>query len=149
MKHYFLILIASIICVPILLSGKEETDRIIGYWLTGDKATKIEIYQNEDGTFAGKIIWLQEPNDAKGNPKKDINNPDVKLQQQPLIDLIVLSDFVRENRNKYKNGEYYEPTTGKTYSAKIELINNNTITIRYFIGVPTLGRTDTWIRSSN
>ena len=107
MKHYFLILIASIICVPILLSGKEETDRIIGYWLTGDKATKIEIYQNEDGTFAGKIIWLQEPNDAKGNPKKDINNPDVKLQQQPLIDLIVLSDFVRENRNKYKNGKYY------------------------------------------
>ncbi|MEN6445152.1 MAG: DUF2147 domain-containing protein [Candidatus Cloacimonas sp.] len=148
MKPFLLFLVAALICMPILLLGNEESNRLVGYWLTGDKTTKIEIFQNGDSTFAGKIIWLKEPNDSQGKPKKDVNNPNEKLRDRPLLNMVILTDLILESHTKYKNGKLYEPETGKTYSAKVELVNNNTITIRYFIGVPTLGRTDTWIRTT-
>ncbi|HQC31568.1 MAG TPA: DUF2147 domain-containing protein, partial [Candidatus Cloacimonas sp.] len=56
--------------------------------------------------------------------------------------------LVPESSTKYKSGKLYDPHSGKTYSATIELVNNNTINIRYFIATPTLGRTDTWTRTA-
>jgi len=148
MKKYVILGVGLALCLPTLLFCKEDSNRLIGYWLTGDKSMKIEIYENGDSTFAGKIIWLKEPNTTNGKPPKDIKNPDEKLRERPLLDLVILTGLVQDGSTKYKSGKFYEPNSGKTYSANVELVNNNTITIRYFIGVPTLGRTDTWTRTA-
>ena len=148
MKKYLIIGLAVVLCLPAFLFCKEETNRLIGYWLTGDKTMKIEIYDNGDSTFAGKIIWLKEPNDKNGKPKMDTKNPDEKLRTRPLLEMVILTGLIPESNTKYKSGKLYDPNSGKTYSATIELVNNNTINIRYFIATPTLGRTDTWTRSS-
>ena len=148
MKKYLIIGLALVLYIPTLLLGKEETNRLIGYWLTSDKSMKIEIYENADSTFAGKIIWLKEPNDKNDKPRKDSNNPDKKLQERPLLELVILTGLVPESSTKYKSGKLYDPHSGKTYSATIELVNNNTINIRYFIATPALGRTDTWTRTA-
>jgi len=148
MKKYVILGVVLALCLPTLLFCKEESNRLIGYWLTGDKSMKIEIYENGDSTLAGKIIWLKEPNTTNGKPPKDIKNPDEKLRERPLLDLVILTGLVQDGSTKYKSGKFYEPNSGKTYSANVELVNNNTITIRYFIGVPTLGRTDTWTRTA-
>jgi len=62
--------------------------------------------------------------------------------------MVILTGLIPESNTKYKSGKLYDPNSGKTYSATIELVNNNTINIRYFIATPTLGRTDTWTRTS-
>ena len=43
--------------------------------------------------LCGKIVWLSEPNDKKGNPKLDRRNPDATLQTQPLLGLTILSQL--------------------------------------------------------
>jgi uncharacterized protein (DUF2147 family) len=148
MKHSLIILLALIMIVPAFLFAQKETDRITGVWYNGEKTSKIEIYETKSGSFAGKIIWLKEPNDEKGKAKVDHRNPEAKLQNRPLIDLVILTGLDPDGKTKYKNGKIYDPKSGKTYSAKGELINNNTLALRGFIGVSLVGRTDTWTRTT-
>lgn len=140
----FTILILSLI-LPIFA---QAADRITGVWYNGEKSSKIEISQAEDGTFIGKIVWLREPNDEKGNAKLDSKNPDAKLAKRPLMNLQVLSGLEYDGKNKYSGGKIYDPKSGKTYSAKAQMVNNNTLSLRGFIGIALAGRTDTWVRTT-
>lgn len=148
MKRAMMILIAIALLLPLCLFAEKANDRITGIWFNGDRTSKIEIYQTKDGSFEGKIIWLKEANDAAGKPKTDTRNPDAKLAKRPLLEMVVLSGLVSDGNTKYKNGKIYDPKTGKTYSAKAELTNNNTLALRGFVGISLAGRTDTWIRTT-
>lgn len=143
-----MILIAIALLLPLCLFAEKANDRITGIWFNGDRNSKIEIYQTKDGSFEGKIIWLKEANDTAGKPKTDTRNPDAKLAKRPLLEMVVLSGLVSDGNTKYKNGKIYDPKTGKTYSAKAELTNNNTLALRGFVGISLAGRTDTWIRTT-
>lgn len=134
--------------LPLALFAQKESDRITGVWFNGEKSSKIEIYETKNGSFAGKIIWLKEPNDASGKPKLDSKNPDDKLKKRPIMDLVILTGLTSDGKTKYVNGKIYDPKSGKTYSAKAELTNNNTLALRGFIGVSLVGRTDTWTRTT-
>ncbi|PKN73442.1 MAG: hypothetical protein CVU50_01630 [Candidatus Cloacimonetes bacterium HGW-Cloacimonetes-3] len=148
MKHIIIILIAIGMLLPLCLFAQKTPDRITGVWFNGEKSSKIEIYETKNGSFAGKIIWLKEPNNEAGKPKVDHKNPEEKLQNRPLMDLVILTGLVSDGNTKYKNGKIYDPKSGKTYSAKAELTNNNTLALRGFIGVALVGRTDTWTRTT-
>jgi len=150
MKHIILITIALLMLLPLFaqVAEKPAADRITGIWFNGEKTSKIEISQTKSGAFVGKIIWLKEPNDENGNPKTDHKNPDNELRSRPLIDLQILSGLKADGKNKYSGGKIYDPKSGKTYSAKAELTNNNTLALRSFIGIALAGRTDTWIRTT-
>jgi len=65
-----------------------------------------------------------------------------------LMNLVILTGLKSDGKSKYVNGKIYDPKSGKTYSAKAELTNNNTLALRGFIGVSLVGRTDTWIRTT-
>ncbi|MDY0151605.1 MAG: DUF2147 domain-containing protein, partial [Candidatus Cloacimonas sp.] len=81
MKHIIIILLALLMILPVFLFAQKSTNRIVGVWFNGEKSSKIEIYETKSGNFAGKIIWLKEPNDEAGKAKVDHKNPDVKLQK--------------------------------------------------------------------
>jgi uncharacterized protein (DUF2147 family) len=57
-------------------------DDIVGVWLTENDESKIQIFKSGNEYF-GKIIWLKEPSDKNGNPKKDKNNPDPAKRNNP------------------------------------------------------------------
>ncbi len=145
MKHIILAILALLFILPIFA---QNADRITGVWYNGEKTSKIEISQAKDGSFVGKIIWLSVPNDAKGKAKTDALNPEKELQSRPLINLQVLSGLSYKGKGKYVGGKIYDPKSGKTYSAKAEMPNNNTIALRGFIGIALAGRTDTWVRTT-
>ncbi len=145
MKKLIFILIALSLLMPIFAQG---ASRITGVWFNGDKNSKIEIAETKDGLFDGHIIWLKEPTGKDGKPKTDVNNPEVKLQKKPLEGLQILFDLKYDGKEKYKGGTIYDPQAGKTYSVKAELVNNNTLSLRGYIGIPLAGRTDTWIRTT-
>lgn len=145
MKKFLLPILALLFILPIFAQNAE---RITGVWFNGEKTSKIEITQAKDGTFVGELIWLKEPNDAAGKPKIDSKNSDEKLAKRPLINLQVLSGLKYDGKSKYSSGKIYDPKSGKTYSAKAEMTNNNTLALRGFIGIALAGRTDTWIRTT-
>lgn len=120
---------------------------IVGIWLTnGKNPAKVQIYQNGDKYF-GKIIHIKEPLDGSGKPKTDIKNPDESLQSTPIINLVLLKDFVFDGKGEWNKGHIYDPAGGKTYRSYIKLQDWNTMRIRGYIGVSLLGRTETWTRS--
>nr|WP_321406686.1 hypothetical protein [uncultured Carboxylicivirga sp.] len=64
MKNLMLLLIAVTITS---LSYAQNSDKIIGTWLTQDGDSKVTITKNSDGTFEGSIIWLKEPKRENGS----------------------------------------------------------------------------------
>lgn len=123
-----------------------QKDRIEGYWLNQEKEAKIQIYKAKNGKFYGKIVWLKEPN-KDGKPKTDTKNPKESLQSQPLIGLVILRGFERDD-DTYEDGTIYDPKSGKTYSCKITYKNDNTLSIRGYVGISMLGRTTVWTRTT-
>src|SRR4030095_12551770 len=111
----FLTLIASI---SLVAHSQNKADDIIGIWLTGGKEpAKIQIYKSGE-KFYGKIIWLKNPTE-NGKQRGDANNPDKEKRGNPIIGLIMLKDFKFDGDDEWKEGDIYDPESGKTYSSNI------------------------------
>jgi uncharacterized protein (DUF2147 family) len=126
----------------------QQADAIIGKWKNGEGTGIIEMYKTTSGHYAGKIIWLKEPIDPEtGKPKLDKRNPDKTKRNEPTLGLVNIHGFVFDEEDKiWQDGTIYDPKTGKEYSCKAELKEENKLEVRGYIGVSVFGRTDTWTR---
>ena len=132
-------------------------DLIVGNWQPSNGRSVISIYkgvaangENPD-KYYGKIVWLIEPINEEGEPRKDINNPEKELRSRTIKGLVNLKDleFTGDKKNRdWENGSIYDPNNGSTYSFKAEIPRNsdNLLEGRGYIGVSLFGRTDTWKR---
>jgi len=114
------------------IQAQTNTDAIIGEWLTQSKDGKILIYKQGTKYF-GKIIG------GNSEGRKDTNNPDEKLRNQPLIGKVILNNFVFDGKSKWEEGTIYDPNNGKTYSCVIKLKSNNEMEVRGYVGISLLG----------
>jgi uncharacterized protein (DUF2147 family) len=96
----------------------QSADAILGTYLKADGKSKIEFYKSGD-TYSGKIVWLKEPNDDKGNPKKDVKNPDKSLRERALIGLVNITGLKYEGDGKYVDGKAYRPVERDEVKFKI------------------------------
>lgn len=138
---------ASLFIVLFVLSVQvfaQKKDDILGKWLNPSGEGQIEIYKRGD-KFFGKLAWIKEPNDERGKPKTDEKNPTESLRNKPLSGLEILKNFVFDD-GKWIDGTIYDPKSGKTYSCKISLKDANQLSIRGFIGVSLIGRTEVFKR---
>ncbi|MGE0631683.1 MAG: DUF2147 domain-containing protein [Pseudobdellovibrionaceae bacterium] len=119
----------------------------VGLWLVGSGKAKVEIVDT-GGTLEGKIVWLKEPNDEKGQPKLDKNNPDKVLQTQTVLGMPLVKNFKRDEENKWAGGTVYDAESGKTYKGKITVKDKDTLDLRGYVGITLFGRTDTWKRTT-
>jgi uncharacterized protein (DUF2147 family) len=119
-------------------------DDILGIWLTAKGKGEMQIYK-EGNKYFGKIIWLAEPNDANGLPKKDKNNPDPNLQGKPLAGAVLLRNFVYDD-GEWNSGRIYDPQNGKDYKCYLKLKDAKTLNVRGYIGISLLGRTEVWTK---
>lgn len=143
--------IASLILIALLISfeafSQNKADDIIGIWLTGGKEpAKIKIYKSGE-KFYGKIIWLKNPTE-NGKQRVDAKNPDKAKRINPIIGLMMLTGFKFNGDDEWKDGDIYDPESGKTYSAYMYLKDKNTIKVRGYVGISFLGRTETWTRTN-
>ncbi len=145
MRILMISLLIVLMSLPLLLAA-QGADRIIGTWLNGEGSSRIQIWKAANGTYSGKIVWLQTPNNEQGQPKVDHKNPNRTLRSRALMNLVILTGLSFDKDNKYEGGRIYDPKSGNTYSCKGELRNNNTLALRGFVGVSLIGRTDTWTR---
>jgi uncharacterized protein (DUF2147 family) len=122
-----------------------QADPIEGFWYNDEKTAKVQIYKAKDTKFYGKIAWLKEPNE-NGKPKVDGKNPDKAKRTQPIMGLMLLKGFEKDEDNVYTDGKIYDPKNGKTYDCKLTL-KGNALDIRGYVGMPAFGRTTTFTRA--
>ena len=137
----------SILCFFVLVactSYAQKNDDIVGKWLNATGEGQIEIYKKGDKYF-GKLAWIKEPNDEKGKVKTDIKNPNASLRNKPILGIELLKDFVFESP-KWTDGTIYDPKSGKTYSCNLTLKDQNHLSVRGYIGISLIGRSEVWKR---
>ncbi len=139
-----LLLLLALLFVAVKVSAFGNPDAILGIWANGSNKGQIQIYK-QNGKYYGKIIWLKVPNDTKGLPKVDKNNPDQNVQSKPLLGLIMLRDF-KYDKEEWRDGKIYNPDDGKEYKAYMKLKDNQTLSVRGYIGFSFIGKTETFNR---
>lgn len=142
MKKVYSLLLVLIFTLPAFAQNK---DAVVGKWLSESGEGQIQIYKKADHYF-GKLVWLKFPDGDDGKPKVDARNPDLTKQKRTINGLELLQNFVFSGENVWEDGTIYDPKTGKTYSCKLTLVDNNKLNIRGFIGISLLGRTEKWTR---
>ncbi|MCL2246420.1 MAG: DUF2147 domain-containing protein [Lentimicrobiaceae bacterium] len=110
-----------------LVFGQSE-DAIVGTYLKADGKSKVEFYKS-GSTYSGKIVWLQQPNDKNGQPKKDVENSDKSLRERPLMGLITISGLKYAGAGSYIEGKAYRPAEGDEIKLKIKLNGDGTINV--------------------
>lgn len=139
MKKIFGLLFAFLL--TIISYGQNQED-IVGVWYSENKDGKFQIYKENDLYF-GRLIWMQEPFEKDGQtPKKDSKNPDKSLRNNPLQGSIILKNL-KFHKGEWKNGEIYDPQSGRTYKCKAK-VKGNQLILRGFVGVSLLGKSTTW-----
>jgi uncharacterized protein (DUF2147 family) len=133
MENLKFILILGLIIPPFLTNinkniETDEAEKIVGIWFTDDKTSKIQIYKNESQYF-GKIIWM--------SPKES----QAALKVKPKIGYQIFRKFTFEGKNVWSGGQVSDPISGMTVSGKMTLKNENTLTVRGFLGTPMFGKT--------
>ena len=136
-----------IIILLIAVNGvfAQTKDALVGKWLVASGDAQIQIFTS-GGKFSGKIVWLKKANDSAGKPATDDKNPDKTLAKRPILGLNLINGFTYADKGVWEGGTIYDPKTGKSYSCKITMINENQIHVRGFVGISLLGRTETWSR---
>jgi uncharacterized protein (DUF2147 family) len=143
---------AILLALPFIGGGEKYTpDAIAGVWWTEEKDARVRIFQEKDGTWAGKIVWQAEPDWPEGDPeagqpKRDRENPDPEKRNQPVQDLKILEGFEFDGKNEWKKGSVYNPLDGKTWKAKIKLKDENHMKLRGYVVTPLLGKNQVWTR---
>lgn len=138
------------LCVTVNATAQTPGDRILGiYEAIGEETkalSKVEFYRNGD-LYEAKIIWLEKPEDADGNPLYDILNPDPELRKVRADNIIIIRGLRYDSRDEeWNGGEIYNPVTGKTYDVAIKLDNHRRLKIRGYMGSRMLGKNFFWDR---
>ncbi len=122
----------------------QSADAVVGKWLNSSGEANIQIYK-VGNKYSGKLVWLKNPNNEQGKAKTDVNNPDANLRGRALLGLEMLKGFNFDD-GEWEDGTIYDPKSGKTYSCIMTLKGNDKLSVRGYVGISLLGRTDVWTR---
>ncbi len=120
----------------------QDAEDIVGLWETSEKRSHIEIYKKGD-EYYGKVAWLKEPNDTETDKPVTDDNGD------PILNMEILKGFVYDD-GEWEDGTAYDPESGKTYYATMELNEDGQLELRGSVDpMGWLGRTEVWTRLDN
>ena len=119
----------------------------VGRWYAEGGAAQVDVYPCGEQQLCGRVVWLRSPFDEDGCALRDRSNPDPALRDRPLIGIEVLTGLRPSSDDReWIGGSIYDPVSGRTYRCTLEVVGENRVRLRGYIGVPLLGRTTTWIR---
>ena len=106
-----------------------SANRLVGIWESEEKNLRIEMFE-DNGHFAGKMIWFKCSSDSIMYAYRDIENPDKNLTSRPLHGLKLVEKLSYQGNNLWGSGKIYDPNSGYTYDAQIQLLSPNTAEVR-------------------
>lgn len=135
----------ALVAVFALLAWPAWAASPIGTWATEDGGGHIRIEQC-GLELCGKIVWLREPNNDQGQPKRDRHNPDPAKREQTIVGMPLLQGFTpdKDEPGKWTGGTIYDPESGKLYKATLTPQADGKLSLRGYVGVPLFGRSQIW-----
>jgi uncharacterized protein (DUF2147 family) len=125
----------------------------VGYWNTVDDKTGkilsvVQIYQEENGSIAGKIYHIYS---IEGQKPTDVcKECDGVLKDKPILGMKIIYDMGQDSPTEWVGGRVLDPKSGKVYRGKMTLIANGCkLNLRGYVGIPLFGRTETWLRTKS
>ena len=135
----------------VLSCGSMAKD-ITGIWKniddkTGSSKAVLEVRKESNGTYTGKIIKVTP---LPGyTPKETCVNCPAPYTNKPILGMDVLKNLKQTGEENYSGGKIIDPLSGKIYSMKAKLsANGNRLSLRGYVGVSALGRSQIWIREN-
>ena len=125
-----------------------------------DEASPIGLWKNVDdvsgkpraliritelnGVLQGKIEKVFPGPNEDPNPKCD--KCEGANKNAPVVGLVMLNGLTKDG-DDYVGGQILDPDNGKVYRSTVRLADNGKkLSVRGYIGVPILGRSQTWLR---
>ncbi|WP_180009209.1 MULTISPECIES: DUF2147 domain-containing protein [unclassified Acinetobacter] len=141
----------SLLFLAAVMSGSAFAQDLSGTWQqiddkTGSPKAVIEIRKEANQTYTGKIVKVT-PRPGY-TPRELCNKCPAPYTNQPILGMDVLKGLKQVNdSNNYEKGRIIDPLAGRVYDTKIRLnASGKRLTLRAYMGVSTLGRSQTWIR---
>ena len=123
----------------------------VGVWKTVDDGTKKEKslvrISESGGVYTGRIEKLLDPEAPKDPVCKDCSDD---RKDKPILGMTIIKNMKQSAADKaeFDGGEILDPNNGKVYKSKMKLVDNGAkLDVRGYIGMPMLGRTQTWTRA--
>jgi uncharacterized protein (DUF2147 family) len=113
---------------------------LLGIWMTEPRDGLVQISVAANGILEGRIVG------GRDRLRKDAKNPDPARREQVLRGQVILRNMRADDESHWSNGTIYDPDSGRTYSAKLQLLDPEHLKVRGFIGFSLLGRTQVWTR---
>jgi len=120
-------------------------DPVNGYWQTENGEGTVEIYDCGE-RVCGRFHWLNK--DSLDDVSRDIKNPDPDKRDRPLCKMQFMGGFSQVSPGHYEGGWIYSPRSGSTYSARLTMIDHDTLDLHGYVLTPLLGESQTWKRVS-
>ena len=97
-----------------------------------------------DGEYIGTVVAVFSPPAPDPHPLCNLCEGDLK--DKPVVGMIILRG-VRRSGDSYSTGRILDPDEGQVYKCRIALLDEGRkLEVRGFIGIPLLGRSQTWSR---
>jgi len=121
----------------------------VGLWKTIDDETgkpkSLVRISEANGELRGKIEKLFRNAGEDPNPKCD--KCEDARKDQPIVGMTILTGMKKDG-SEYNGGQILDPANGKVYKSKMAVTEGGKkLDVRGYIGVPMLGRTQTWVRA--
>ena len=118
---------------------------VFGRWLVEDGRAVIEL-EPCGAQACGRLVWMENPRDEQGNPKRDANNPDPGARMRPLCGLRLVSGLQPAGDGSWKDGQIYSARDGRTYGFQVAPDGPDRLAARGYVGFSLLGGSQTWTR---
>lgn len=143
------VLAIGAIGIPAASAQAAAASPLLGVWHAADGSLKIEMF-DAGGSYAGRMLYGRRVMNADDKSfKRDVHNPDPALRSRSLQNIVVVKNLKWHAGNRrWEGGNLYDGSSGRTYSARVEL-KNGRMEMRGYMGSPMLGRTVTFNRVAN
>ena len=116
---------------------------IFGRWLVEDGRAVIEIAPC-GAEACGRLVWIDNPRDSNGNPRRDVNNPDPAARARPLCGLPLITGLAPADDGSWQGGRIYSARDGRTYGFQVTPAGDGQLAARGYVGLSLLGKSQTW-----
>lgn len=145
--------IRSLLAVALLATGPlawADNASPVGLWKTIDDGSKKEKslvrIADSGGVLVGKIEKLLDPNEK---PDVVCDQCSDERKNQPVVGLTIIRGVKQDADDKalWNGGDILDPANGKVYKVRLKPAQDGkALEVRGYIGMPMLGRSQTWIR---
>lgn len=127
------------------VAPRQAVEAVAGYWYTQDKDGIIELYACGD-EVCGRFHWLRQ--ESPQQVPRDTRNPDPDKKQRPLCALQFMGGFVASDSGTFEDGWIYSPRHGAVFSARMALVDADTLDLHGYLLTPLLGESQVWHRAA-